>query len=69
MLFITQNIDKGEMSYVMLNIYTSLFTKLVVDRKICEKKAYIYIYNKKEKTKKTVNKCSVITYYTFSYIQ
>jgi len=29
----------------------------------------IYIYNKKKTKKKTVSKCSVITYYTFSKIQ
>ena len=42
----------------------------MVDRKICEKNKHTYIYNKKEKKlrKKTVSKCSVITYYTFSYI-
>jgi len=52
-------------------IYTSLFTKLVVDRKICEKNkhTYIYIQQERKNEKKTVSKCSVITYYTFSYIQ
>ena len=44
------------------SLYTSLFTKLVVDRNICEKNKHRYIYNKKEKTRKK-NSEQMFSYY------